>query len=62
MCMKPICSIDAVLSGVSDVIQALTASHAGECGVVGRTQVNSQNGLAAHSFFRILKFVGYGHE
>jgi hypothetical protein len=43
---------------MSDVIQALTAFHMGACGVEGRTQVSSQNGLATYSFFRILKFVG----
>lgn len=58
MCMKLIRSAGAALRGVSDVIQALTASHVGECGVEGRTRVNSQNGLVVHSFFRILKFVG----
>lgn len=58
MCMRLIRSVDAVLRGVSGVIQAVTASHVGECGVEGRTQVNSQNGLAAHSFFRILEVCG----
>ncbi len=58
MCMKLIRCIDAVLRGLSDVTQAVTAFYVGECGVEGRTQVNSQNGLAARSFFRMLKLVG----
>lgn len=62
MCMKPIRSVAAVLRGMSDVIQALTAFHMGECVVEGRMQVNSQNGLGTYSFFRILKFVGDDHE
>ena len=58
MCMKPIRSVDAPFRRVSDVIQVQTAPHIGECGVEGRTQVNSQNGLDTHSFFGTLKYAG----
>ena len=58
MCMKPIRSVDALFRRVLDVIQASTASHIGECGVEGRTQVNSRNGLATHSFLGTLKCTG----
>jgi hypothetical protein len=54
MCMKPIHSVDAAFRHVSDVIQAQMAPI-GECGVEGRTQVNSQNELDTHSFFLTLK-------
>lgn len=53
--MKPIRSLDALFRCVSDVVQVQTAPHIGECGVEGRTQVNSQNGLDTHSFFWTLK-------
>ena len=57
--MKPIHSVDAAFRHVSDVIQAQIAPHNNrECGVDGRTQVNSQNDLDTHSFFWTLKFAG----
>jgi hypothetical protein len=52
MYMKPIHSVDAWFRHVSDVIQGQMAPHKiGECGVEGKTQVNSQNELDTHSYF-----------
>ena len=60
MCMKPIRSVDAPFRRLSDVIQVQTTPHIdiGECGVEGRTQVNSQNGLDTHSLCGTLKIAG----
>jgi len=62
MCMKPIRSVHALFRCVSDVVQDYTASHVGECGVEGRTQVSSQNDLDTHSFVGMLKIGGEGHD
>lgn len=58
MCMEPIHSVDALFRHVLDVIQASTASHIGECGVEGRTQVNRRNGFATHAFFEDVEVCG----
>lgn len=62
MCMKLIRSVDAVLSGVSDVIQALTASHVGECRVEGRTMGMSDSLREIHIKSCLVRIVMYSQR